>query len=159
MKLTALIAAIISASTHAYADPIRVDVSGGTMVYKNGWSSDEAYVRVAFKQDRFDYLVGFSATNTGDVWAGVGSAVETSIANTNLYAQGSFMVGYWNRGYGPVLGFPIEFRTGLEVGYEFDSGIRFGVSYDHRSNAGIGTSNAGVDTAQIRVGIPFTWNP
>jgi len=155
MKVFVIILAMFAASL-SEAEQYRVDLSGGPMIYKGEFTSNEVYARLSVNNDSpISRLFGVSVTNTDDIWAGAGWSIETQQIQTDFYVQASFMVGAWSRGNGPVLGFPVEFRSGVEVGYQFDSGIRLGISYDHRSNAGLGMSNAGVDTLQIRIGVPI----
>ena len=46
-----------------------------------------------------------------------------------------------------ISGHEIEFRSGIEVGYQNRNGWRYAMSYDHRSNTGIyGGENPGVET-------------
>ena len=57
-------------------------------------------------------------------------------------------------GDGPNLGHDLEFRSGIELGYQARNGWRYGISYDHRSNADIASYNPGLETLQFRVSIP-----
>ena len=52
------------------------------------------------------------------------------------------------------LGGPVEFRSGLELGYESDRGWRIGLGFDHRSNAGIESRNPGLETVHLRLSVP-----
>ena len=58
-------------------------------------------------------------------------------------------VGGYSQGDSKDLGHGIEFRDTIEITYRFDSGQRIGAQLTHMSNAGIGESNPGVETAQI----------
>ncbi|OZA01556.1 MAG: hypothetical protein B7Y02_17545 [Rhodobacterales bacterium 17-64-5] len=59
------------------------------------------------------------------------------------------------QGDGPDLGGPVEFRSGVEIGFIANNGLRFGLSYDHRSNGGIYEDNPGLETVQLRLSVPF----
>jgi hypothetical protein len=61
------------------------------------------------------------------------------------------MPGVYIQGDGNDLGGWFEFRSGIEIGYEAQSGVRYGLSLDHRSNAGIYDENPGLETLQFRV--------
>ena len=64
------------------------------------------------------------------------------------------MTGLYRAGDGLDLGGPIVFRSGIEAGWENRRGWRFGLGFDHRSNAGIYDENPGVETVHLRVSIP-----
>jgi len=53
------------------------------------------------------------------------------------------------------LGGPVNFRSGIEIGMETRTGVRYALSYDHRSNLDFYGSNPGVETVQFRVSIPL----
>ena len=65
------------------------------------------------------------------------------------------MAGVYADNGGFDLGGPIQFRSGIELGYENRNGWRFGLSYDHRSNAGLYANNPGSSRrCMFRVSIP-----
>ena len=54
------------------------------------------------------------------------------------------------------LGFPLEFRSRLELAYRFDDRSRLGLSIDHSSNAGFGDRNPGVEVVMLNYSLPIT---
>ncbi|MGB0697461.1 MAG: acyloxyacyl hydrolase [Rhodospirillaceae bacterium] len=66
-------------------------------------------------------------------------------------------VGYYEEGGARDLGNPVEFRTGLELAYRFDDGLRVGVAYHHMSNADLGDKNPGVETLGLNVSVPIQY--
>ncbi|WP_157879134.1 acyloxyacyl hydrolase [Pararhodospirillum photometricum] len=64
-------------------------------------------------------------------------------------------LGYYQRGGGRDLGYPLEFRSGLEIGWRFDGGMRAGVAMHHLSNANIGDRNPGVEELSLNLSIPL----
>lgn len=150
-----LITALAICASPAFADTSRIDMSGGYLMNSGVTSSREVYLRMTAPSDTaVATAFGISATDTGDYWAGVGWVVTTPTDQGGVYGQFSFMAGLWHQGLGPHLDHLIEFRTGVEIGYEFNTGIRLGLSLDHRSNAGLGPVNLGVETVQIRLSVP-----
>ena len=135
----------------------RLSVSAGSVVFLEEAISEEVFLRYDFgvSYGPFQPAVGASMTSDGDVWAGAGFLWTGSFFDDSGYVQLSVMPGLWERGDGPDLGHAIEFRSGIEIGYEARNGWRYGLSLDHRSNAGIGDLNPGVETLQLRLSIPM----
>ena len=80
---------------------------------------------------------------------------DTFIGKSPFYTELHAMPGLYAAGDDFDLGGPIEFRSGIEFGYESRGGWRYALSYDHRSNAGIYDDNPGVETVQFRVSMPL----
>lgn len=53
------------------------------------------------------------------------------------------------------LGNELEFRTGLELGYRSEGGLRSGLLLQHLSNAGLGDTNPGRETLSLFVQMPL----
>lgn len=135
----------------------RLSVSGGEVQFQRASIGSEAYVRYEFdhKFGPFQNALGVSLTDSGDGWIGFGQLWTKEFAQGRAYVQLHAMPGIYIQGDGPDLGFPIEFRSGVEVGYTARNGIRFGLSYDHRSNADIKALNPGMETLQFRISVPL----
>lgn len=131
----------------------RIAVSQGSLQFKGDVIGREVYVRYdsGHANGPFRTIMGASYSSLGDVWAGIGHSYKLSAADTGPYAELHAMTGLYKHDGGPDLGGPIEFRSGAELGWEFESGWRLAAMYDHRSNAGIFATNPGVETVQIRV--------
>jgi hypothetical protein len=115
----------------------------------------EIYIRhdTSLAHGPFQTIYGLSVTDDQDVWFGVGHAYTMPLFH-GAYMQLHAMPGVYFQGEGVDLGGPIEFRSGIELGYEARNGLRIGLGYDHRSNAGIYESNMGLETVMLRVSIP-----
>jgi hypothetical protein len=61
----------------------------------------------------------------------------------------SFSPGVYIRGKGKDLGFPIEFRTCVELAYVFDNCSRLGVQGFHLSNASLAHHNPGLNAIAL----------
>jgi len=56
------------------------------------------------------------------------------------------------------LGNTLEFRSGIELAYQFRNKVRMGVALFHLSNGGIGGDNPGTEALVFSVSIPFLDN-
>jgi len=117
----------------------------------------EVYVRRDTKvaHGPFQNVYGLSISDTGDVWAGIGHAynIETWVERVDVQLHA--MTGLYSRGTGVDLGGPIEFRSGIEVAYHLENGMRLGLGWDHRSNLEIYSRNPGVEMVHVRLSIPL----
>ena len=98
----------------------------------------------------FQPSLGVSVATGGAAWLGAG--VQYTLDGPGaLYLQGHVMPGVYFPADGRDLGGGLQFRSGIELGYESPSGLRIGLSFDHRSNADFLTYNPGLETLQLRV--------
>lgn len=138
-----------------------LSLSFGNVIFQDKVIGNEAYVRYDFgtSYGPFQPAVGLSVTDSNDVWVGLGATHTTRFwerpSGVGGYAQLHFMPGVYAQGSGPNLGHDVEFRSGAEIGWQARSGVRVGVSYDHRSNGGISNVNPGMETLQLRVSVPL----
>ena len=58
----------------------------------------------------------------------------------------SFAPGYYNYGDGKDLGYPLEFKSEVQMSFNLSEGTELGVSYNHISNASLGTKNPGANS-------------
>ena len=58
----------------------------------------------------------------------------------------SFAPGYYNYGDGKDLGHPLEFKSEVQVSLDLSESTQFGMSYNHISNASLGTKNPGANS-------------
>ena len=61
----------------------------------------------------------------------------------------SFAPGYYSYGDGKDLGFPLEFKSEVQVSLNLFEDTQFGMSYNHISNASLGTKNPGANSYMI----------
>ncbi|MFW2544536.1 acyloxyacyl hydrolase [Primorskyibacter sp. 2E107] len=131
-------------------------ISAGSVLERRAGEASEVYLRydLGHKRGPFGHAVGLSVGEHGETWFGFGQTYKIQPQGSPLYAELHAMPGLYFDNGGFDLGGPIEFRSGLELGYENRKGWRFGLSYDHRSNAGIYDNNPGIETVQFRVSVP-----
>lgn len=67
----------------------------------------------------------------------------------------SFSPGVYFPGKGINLGFPIEFRSSVALGYEFKKKNRIAIQYYHISNCHLGSRNPGVEGMTLSYSFPL----
>jgi lipid A 3-O-deacylase len=132
-------------------------LSGGAVILNEDRIANEVYARRDTRRmfGPFQPTYGLSVTDQGSVWLGAGPSYTLPFKSDHFFVQLHTMVGLYLQGDSADLGGPIEFRSGVEVGFVAGNGIRFGLAYDHRSNAEIYATNPGLETFQLRVSVPF----
>ena len=58
----------------------------------------------------------------------------------------SFAPGYYNYGDGKDLGYPLEFKSEIQMSLDLSDTTQLGMSYNHISNASLGTKNPGANS-------------
>ena len=58
----------------------------------------------------------------------------------------SFAPGYYNYGNGKDLGYPLEFKSEVQMSLNLSDSSHLGMSYNHISNASLGTKNPGANS-------------
>lgn len=98
---------------------------------------------------------GAEITTDASVWAGGGLLADLKLAD-KIYMIPAIGVGLYTQGSNDKdLGGPIQFRTNLEGGYEFNSGHRLGLTFSHYSNAGLDDDNPGTEVIGLNYSIPI----
>ena len=58
----------------------------------------------------------------------------------------SFAPGYYNYGNGKDLGYPLEFKSEVQMSFDLSDNTHLGMSYNHISNASLGSKNPGANS-------------
>ncbi len=98
--------------------------------------------------------IGINVTSDSAVYGYVGGFYDWFFYD-KLYVSPNFMIGAYAQGDGKDLGHALEFRSGLELGYEFSNAQRASVAFNHISNASIGDKNPGVETLLFNYSVPL----
>ena len=61
----------------------------------------------------------------------------------------SFAPGYYNTGGGKDLGYPLEFKSEVQMTFDLSDSSHLGMSYNHISNASLGTKNPGANSYML----------
>lgn len=99
-------------------------------------------------------LVGVMATAKGSFYGYLGINFDLLFCDHILFAPG-FAAGYYYQGKGKNLGYPIEFRSGVELAWQFSDWHRLGFHFYHLSNASIGNRNPGEESLVLFYDIPL----
>ena len=113
---------------------IRAEIDPNWIIYKRGIFTLKPFAAV-------------EVTTDGALYGGAGFKFDTQYEH--IYFTPSVMVGVYHDGGGKDLGHAIEFRSGIELGYEFDNQARLGVGLSHISNADIGDRNPGTEILSL----------
>lgn len=140
-------------------DTPRLAFSAGQVVERRADTASEVYFRydLGHKLGPFGNAVGASFGENGEIWVGYGQTYTINFGDSPFYTELHAMPGIYLDNGGFDLGGPIEFRSGIEIGFENRKGWRFAASYDHRSNAGIYDDNPGIETVQFRISAPLNF--
>ena len=161
---TALICAVLLTTNERVAAQVALNetpavISGGVGWYDIYDGDDEAVdFRLEYRHgEDFLFLKPFGglAVNTdGSVWGGVGVLVDITFFDS-VVLTGSFAPGLWAEGDGKDLGHVVEFRSQVELGYQFDNASRLSVAFSHLSNASLDDENPGVEVLTLYYHLPL----
>ncbi len=76
------------------------------------------------------------------LYSGVQSEIDLGLVTFTP----SLAPGYYNYGDGKDLGSPLEFKTEVQMSLNLSDSTQFGMSYNHISNASLGTKNPGANS-------------
>lgn len=153
----ALAGSALAAGKASAQDPAYLTLGGG--YYDVVRADDQAAdFRLEYRSDlEFWYLkpwAGVEATSDGAFYLAGGLLTDIYFGN-RIVVTPQAGVGYYNNGDGPDLGYELEFRTGVEVGYRFDNRSRLAVGFSHISNADLGDTNPGTEILTFTYSIPI----
>lgn len=152
-KILAALAFVSLAAPAVAGEGEHISVYGGQFEVLGDSGDDTSAMGGAeyrFK-DQFNGLrpvLGAFANDDGGAYAYGGAYWDLPLGTEPFVISPGFAVGGYHSGGSKDLGYGIEFRSTLEIAYQFDGGDRLGVAFSHLSNAGIGDSNPGVETLQ-----------
>lgn len=103
--------------------------------------------------------IGVNAMDSGGVY-GYGGVLFDFAVYDGWHILPNFSAGLYHHGDdgdSEDLGGAIEFRSGIELGYQFENLHRVGVAFNHISNASIYDRNPGAETLLVNWSIPLRW--
>ena len=77
------------------------------------------------------------------------SGVQAEYELGSLTITPSFAPGYYNYGNGKDLGYPLEFKSEVQMSFNLGDSSHLGMSYNHISNASLGTKNPGANSYML----------
>ena len=95
-------------------------------------------------------MVGALSASDGSAFFYTGILADIPVANV-LHIVLSFAPGFYSPGTDHQLGFPLIFRSTLEVSVDLVRSVRLGVSASHLSNGKLAHENTGVESLSLTV--------
>lgn len=102
----------------------------------------------------FRPLVGALMTLRGTTYFYLGINFDLLFFDHLHFAPG-FAAGYFSKGEGRNLGYPLEFRSGIELAWQFSDWRRLGIHFYHLSNASLGSRNPGEESLVVFYDLPL----
>jgi len=103
----------------------------------------------------FKPFMAISATNTSQGFVGAGILLDLFIGRRIVITPSFSPNYYWGGNNQLDLGHALEFRSQLELAYRFDNRARLGLAISHYSNASLGDTNPGTETATVYFSLPL----
>ena len=108
-----------------------------------------------FLKNNYNLKPFLGAMRNGDNGKYIYSGLRKDIGiSEKWFFTPSFALGYYDRGDSKDLGYNLEFRSQIEFSYKLKSS-RIGFNLNHISNASIGDTNPGTESATISLIRPF----
>ena len=105
--------------------------------------NDELFIKG--DHGRYSPITGAFWTEKNAYYLYTGIQAEYELGSFKI--SPSFAPGYYNEGNGKDLGSPVEFKTEVQLSYDWSESTHFGMSYNHISNAHINpNSNPGANS-------------
>jgi lipid A 3-O-deacylase len=99
-------------------------------------------------------IVGAFGTGDGGAYGYAGFNWDVALLPNQLYLVPNFAVGAYSEGDGKDLGGALEFRSGIELDYQFPNRHQIGIALNHLSNASIYDKNPGVESVMVIYSVP-----
>jgi hypothetical protein len=102
----------------------------------------------------FKPLSGIMGNTDGAIHVYGGVLVDIPLFSF-LYISPSFAPGIYYKSNSKDLDFLLEFRSQIEIALMLDNDIKVGLSFNHISNASLGSTNPGVESIALTYHFPF----
>jgi len=147
-------------STAQAEDPAYLSFGAGTYDW-NRQKDEGVEVRMEYRHDKklFGLVKPFvaaavSKNDTTQVFLGAGILMDIYLGK-RIVITPSFAPHYYHGGNTKLdLDYALEFRSQLEAAYRFDDRSRLGIAVSHYSNASLGKTNPGTESATIYYSMP-----
>ena len=149
---------------HAKYPPDSLSFSTGAYTFlKPKWFTWEFDLEYKFHLDslrspnkylEFRPLIGALMTLKGSKYLYLGINFDLLFFDHLLFSPG-FAAGYFSKGSGRDLGCNLEFRSGIELAWQFKDFHRLGVHFYHLSNASIRKKNPGSESIALFYDLPL----
>ncbi|MFD0913931.1 acyloxyacyl hydrolase [Methylophilus luteus] len=150
-KITLILALAAATAVNAHADTLGFAIGS----YDIDGSNSATDFRVDYEYDTSVWLddlkpwLGVQATTDGSIWLGGGLLYDWQFADS-WHLKPGLGVGYYSRGSSDLdLGYPVEFRTQLELAKDLNPNNSLGLAVSHLSNANLDSVNPGVEVVSV----------
>ena len=141
-------------------DPAFISFGGGSYDW-NRKKDEGTEFRVEYRHDEkflgaLKPFVAVAATTTDSYFAGAGVLMDIYLGR-RLVLTPSFAPHFYSGGNTKLdLDYAIEFRSQLELAYRMDDRSRIGIAVSHYSNASLGKTNPGTESAILYYSMPLS---
>ena len=151
-----LVAVLLTAAPVSAVEPLSLAFSGGVSNFNKTptWIEVGAEVRTPTNVWGLAMVGGLSVNQGRAVWIFGGVRRDFSISKSWIVTP-AFAVSIYEQGDGKDLGGPVEFRSALEIGYQWPSRKRLALVIYHLSNAGIYDQNPGMNSLALTYSFPL----
>ena len=104
--------------------------------------NDELFIQA--DHGRFSPTTGAFITSKNAFYIYTGVQAEYQFGS--LAITPSFAPGYYGEGNGKDLGYPLEFKSEIQMSFDLSNSTHLGMSYNHISNASLGKKNPGANS-------------
>lgn len=150
-KITLILALAVAGAVNAHADTLGFAIGS----YDIDGSHSATDFRVDYEYDTSVWLddlkpwLGVQATTDGSLWLGGGLLYDWQFADS-WHLKPGVGVSYYSRGSSDLdLGYPVEFRTQLELAKDLNPNNSLGLAVSHLSNANLDSDNPGVEVVSL----------
>lgn len=140
-------------------DPAFLSIGGGTYDW-NRKKDEGTEFRIEYRHDEkflgaLKPFVAAAATTTNSYFVGAGVLMDVYIGKRMVLTP-SFAPHFYSGGNANLdLDYAIEFRSQLELAYRMDDRSRIGIAVSHYSNASLGNTNPGTESATLYYSMPL----
>jgi lipid A 3-O-deacylase len=113
----------------------------------------ELQIRTPWRWNLFRPVAGLLTSSAGGAYLYSGFVIELTLP-LGLQLSPGFAPGIALAGTEGDLGYPIEFRSSLELSIAAGERLRVGIAFSHISNARLGDRNPGVEVLVLGIAFP-----
>lgn len=155
--LTALLASAAIAPAAQATEYLSINTGQFEVLRDNDYDAWQFGAEYRFEQVMYGIrpIVGGFATTDGSLYGYAGLNWDIALIPNRLFLIPNFAVGAYSDGDdGKDLGGVLEFRSGIELAYQFENQHQLGVALNHLSNASIYDRNPGEESLLVVYSIP-----
>lgn len=156
--LTVVLPAGVCPAESASAEPAAYIVAGAGIVGIADHDKKEFIIvelQPAWRIGPLGTWIAFQTTDQ-EIYMATGLFYHWRITD-RVFIAPSIGVGIYGEDNGIDLGYPVEFRSGVECGYDFKKAGRISVGGWHISNARLNDINPGTELVAVRYALPLSW--